>query len=402
MKYMKEAVEEQGFDKHLKFNTIVNDMHWSSESKTWTVNATGPKEEKLQLRTRVVYCGTGYYNYDQPLQTVIPGIENFQGTVVHPQFWPESLDYSNKNVVVIGSGATAITLIPAMVDRVKHITMLQRSPSFIMSVKNNGFMEWLLRLILPKLLAHRILRYIYLTFTYSFAHACHRWPLFFRKKLLTAAQKQLPKGVAVDPDFSPAYNPWDQRLGVCPDGDFYQALHTGRATVKTDTIDTVTSDSIKLKSGNELKPDIIVTATGLQLGLLGKIDITVDGRPFSVPESHAWQNCMLEGLPNVMFTLGYLDTGSWTLGADVTAVLTCRLLAKAKKNNYTMFYPQRNKEVAAAKDLPLFHFRSTYILKGEQNFPKTSDYPEWRSRRDYSVDMKLAKKSDLERDIVWG
>jgi len=404
--YVTESARVAGIDKNITYHTWVNKASWSTPDKTWTFKATldkDGKKEEVTYKSRFVFYCTGYYNYHEPLQADIPGIKDFKGPVIHPQFWPKDLDYTDKEVVVIGSGATAITVLPAMADKAKKVTMLQRSPSYVMSIPREDPLEkitrffwwwappiqsWLLRtkwLITPLMLT-------------SFAA---RYPETLRKISHSRMAAQLPKSIPRDPHFTPSYRPWEQRMCLCPDGDFFAALRSGKCDVATGHIEQVTEKSIKLKSGQELNPDIIVTATGLKLIFAGGMDVDVDGKKVNIPDYYLWKGIMLQDLPNAAFYIGYVDA-SWTLGADSTAQLLCRMLNTMAKEGVTEVVPRfsaEDKETVQEQDL--LRLNSTYVTKAKSVIPKAGDRGQWMPRSYYFKDILTAWYGDIKTSAEW-
>ncbi|POR35143.1 Flavin monooxygenase-like protein [Tolypocladium paradoxum] len=401
LKYLKESAAQEGIDKNIKFHHQVDQMNWSTSSKTWALDITVNDATFITLRTRFVFLGTGYYNYHEPLEAEIPGIKAFKGMVVHPQFWPTDLDYINKNVVIIGSGATAVTLLPSVAKAASHVTMLQRSPSYVSSVPGEGSFEKAVRMSCPDLLAYKIIRLKWILLAFLSVQFCRRFPNAARKWLYRKTAEQLPKEMALNPNFTPKYNPWQQRMCLCPEGDFYECLRSGKGSVKTGIIDTVTPNSIRLKSGEELHPDIIVTATGLKLRAMGGIKIAVDGETFDLPSRFVWQGAMIEDLPNVVLVFGYVDA-SWTLASDATSQLACRLLKQMTKESVNMIVPRLSvDDKTNMKEVPLLSLKSTYIERGLSTFPKVGDRPQWRPRSNYWKDLLTAWWGDIKKGTEW-
>lgn len=339
---MQQCVKKHDLAKYLNFRHKVTGGDWSSETKKWTLSVDHDGRKKIYT-TSFVVLGTGYYDYDNPLPAVIPGIEKFKGQVVHPQFWPSDYDFSDKNVVVIGSGATAITLIPNLAPMTKHTTMLQRSPSYIAAVPNRSAYEtwWFLpkgaKDLLNRLTA--IMRGVY------HVTMCQMYPEKAKQILIKTTGELLPPEISTDPHFTPRYFPWEQRLCLSPNGDFFKCLHGGKdgqpakASVVTAAIDTVTEDGILCQGGQELKTDVIVTATGLKMRWGGGIAFRVDGELVSPNEHVIWDGCMMNDVPNLMFLLGYARA-SWTLGADNTAITLCRLWKHMKSTGKEVARPE--------------------------------------------------------------
>ncbi|TWU77428.1 hypothetical protein ED733_006581 [Metarhizium rileyi] len=401
LKYLKESAAEQGIDKNIKFRHEVKTMSWSSASSSWTLDLVANGTDKTKLRSRFIFLGTGYYNYKEPLETQIPGLENFAGTVVHPQFWPSDLDYTNKNVVVIGSGATAVTLLPSMCEKAAHTTMLQRSPTYILALPEKDPLDRALRFLLPHRLAMRIVRFKWILSAFFLTTFCKWFPRLARALILKRTSRELPPDIKMDPHFKPRYNPWEQRMCLCPGGDFFKCLKTGKASVETGVIDTVTAKSIRLKSGQELHPDIIVTATGLKLHLAGGIEARVDGKPVNLADSYAWKGCMFENLPNLAMSFGYVDA-SWTLGADATAQLVCRMLSKSVREGYSVILPSlSDEEKSRMRELPFMSLNSTYVEKARAFLPKVGNSPQWMPRSYYWKDITNAWWGNIDGGIRW-
>lgn len=401
LKYLKESAAQEGIDKNIKFNHAVKKMDWSSATSTWNLDILANDSDKVKLRSRFVFLGTGYYNYNEPLQAQIPGIENFGGPVIHPQFWPTDLDYTNKNVVIVGSGATAVTLLPSMCEKAAHTTMLQRSPTYILALPQKDPFDRTVRFLLPDRLAKRLVRFKWIFSAFLLTTFCKWFPRIARTVILRRTARELPKGVDMDPHFKPRYNPWEQRMCLCPGGDFFKCLKTGKASVETGVIQQVTAKTIKLKSGQELHPDIIVTATGLKLHIAGGIETSVNGKPVNVSDSYAWKGCMLENLPNLAVSLGYVDA-SWTLGADATAQLICRMLNRATAEGTNVIVPRlSDSEKTKMKELPFMSLNSTYVEKGKGLFPKVGTHPQWMPRSYYWKDLTNAWWGDISNGIEW-
>lgn len=392
-----------GIDKKIQFNHMVDNAAFSSKDKTWTIDVTANGKEKKSIKSNFFLLCTGYYDYNTPLSSPIPGIDNFAGTVAHPQFWPVDLDYANKEVVVIGSGATSITLIPAMAEKAKHITMLQRSPSYVMSQPSEDKLEKLIRFFwswCPPI-EHRLIRAKWITIPFLLVHFCYNFPNFARKIFTRIIKRELPLTIPQDPNFNPSYNPFEQRVCLCPNGDFYQALRDGNASVETGIIQTVTKNSIKLTNGKELNPDIIVTATGLKLRFAGGINVTVDNKPFNIADKFVWKGVMIEDMPNAAFVMGYVDA-SWTLGADATAQMICRILNQMKKEKVVEIVPRRTEaEKKTLEEVPFLRLTSTYVQKAQRSIPKAGAKGQWQPRSYYFKDILMAWFGDIKSNMEW-
>ena len=367
----------------------------------WDFDITVNDTKMMSLTSRFVFLGTGYYDYQEPLRAGIPGIHNFQGKVVHPQFWPDDLDCTNKLVVIIGSGATAITLLPSLSKSAAHVTMLQRSPTYIASLPTRGAFEAIISRLLPRSAANRIIRLKWMLFSLFMVLMCRLFPRAAKSFLLRETAKLLPPGMSLEPDFVPSYKPWEQRLCLCPDGDFFAAIRSEKASVHTGIIETITTSSIKLASGKELHPDIIVTATGLKLRMAGGIAITVDGEPYEISDHFTWRAAMVEGLPNLVLSLGYANA-SWTLGADSAAQLACRLLNRMRKQGLSVIVPRLTaEEREALEERPFLALSATYVKKGGNVFPKSACTAPWQPRSYYWRDLAIARWGDIKKGMQW-
>ncbi|HEU4363317.1 MAG TPA: NAD(P)/FAD-dependent oxidoreductase, partial [Mycobacterium sp.] len=324
--YLQDTVTENGLAEHIRLGHRVLAAEFSSTTNLWTVTAQrSDSGETAQFTARFLFSGTGYYDHDAGYTPEFAGIQDFTGRVIHPQHWPADLDYSGKRVVVIGSGATAVTLIPAMAGTAAHVTMLQRSPSYVISIPAVDPIGTVLNRLIGHQRAYRIIRRKNIMLNRGIFKACQRAPKLMRRLLIANVRRQLPKHFDVDTHFSPRYNPWDQRLCMVPDGDLFRVLSSGQASVVTDRIDRFTETGIRLKSGQELTADIIVTATGLSLLPFGAIQLTVDGQPVELPQTTVYKAMMLSDVPNFAFAIGYTNI-SWTLKVDLVTEHFCRLL----------------------------------------------------------------------------
>lgn len=397
--YMIDAAEKNGLDKYIHYNHKVLSANWLSKEQTWeiVVQKAGQKEPVL-YRGQYIFLGTGYYNYEQPRQTTIPGLENFEGKIIHPQFWPEDYDYSDKEMVVIGSGATAVTIVPAVADKVKGVTMLQRSPTYMLPIANNSKIRSLLFAILPGMVMHKINRATWILIAWLLTVWCTHFPAAVARYIHQQTVKRLPQGYALDPNFKPRYKPWEQRLCAVPDGDIFAAIRTSKAAVVTDTIRTVTADSIELTSGKTLPADVVVTATGIQLLFAGGIQFTIDDAPFDASKKFVWNAAMIQDLPNTVFSLGYLKSGSWTLGADCAAQLLTRLMKEVQKRGAGVVTP-RIDDTREMVSRPLWGILNSTYLKGyETEFPQTSTGI-WCNRDNYIKDMYAARWGDIKTGL---
>ncbi|TVY93281.1 FAD-containing monooxygenase [Lachnellula willkommii] len=389
--YIRESAEEFGIDKKIRFGNKMLSADWSTEEQNWNILVDSNGEEKI-YKARFIIFSTGYYDYNEPLKTTIPGIENFKGTRIHPQFWPEDLDYANKKIIIIGSGATAVTLLPILAQTAKHVTMLQRSPTYILSRPSVDPIGSFIRKIFPSWLASRLVRYKFLVLPFLFSQFCSAFPEAARRTLHKRMQAELPSSMSIDPDFNPRYYPWQQRLCVCPDGDFYESIRNGSSDVVTDTIKRVTNIGIETTGGKVIDADIIITATGLKMLLAGGATLARDGTPLSLPSTFAWKSTMLSDVPNAALVIGYANA-SWTLGADAAAKLVTRLLKYMRKNNFSSAVP-RVPDVDMRKQ-QLLDLNSTYVERAKGDLPSAGDRKPWLPRRNYFVDFWGAAYGDL-------
>lgn len=382
--YVRDTARERGIDRRIRFGHRVVAADWSSADARWTVTAataTGP----VELTCGFLYLCTGYYRYDHGYAPALPGAERFRGTVVHPQSWPADLDWSGRRVVVVGSGATAVTLVPALARDAAHVTMLQRSPSYLLSVPTRDPLARRLFGRFPAARVAPLVRARNIALTSLVYRLSRRFPTWMRRRLVDAARAQLPAGFDVDTHFSPAYAPWDQRLCVVPSGDLFRAVRAGRASVVTDRITTLTEHGVTLASGAELPADVVVTATGLALQLLGGATLRVDGRPVDLSRTTVYKGVLLSGLPNLALTFGYTNA-SWTLKADLVATYVCRLLRHMRAHGHAVVVPDGPPEAPEGLP-PLIDLRSGYVRRGAALLPRRGRTGPWRLRNSYPRDL---------------
>ncbi len=393
--YIEETARENGIDKHIRFGHKVLRASWDTPSGQWTIEAEHDGEP-VTFTASWLFSGTGYYNYDEGFAPHFEGRDRFEGQIVHPQFWPEDLDYAGKKVVVIGSGATAVTLIPSMTDDAEHVTMLQRSPSYIVTLPMKDPIANALRKFLPDELAYRLTRkknVAVQTGIYAFAK---KYPKALRKLIRAATTKQLPEGYEVDTHFKPKYDPWDQRLCTVPNGDLFRAIRKGKASIVTDHVDTFTEKGILLKSGEELEADIIVTATGLNLQLFGGIEVEVDGEIGDPTQAIAYRGLMLSGLPNFAFAAGYTNA-SWTLKVDLVCEHLCRLMSHMDRNGYDIVVPQAD---SAMETRPLLDFAAGYVQRSIDQFPRQGTEAPWQQNMSYAKDIKALRHGEVAHEAL--
>ncbi|MDU9390215.1 NAD(P)/FAD-dependent oxidoreductase [Pseudomonas sp. zfem002] len=392
LEYLREAIDEYALDPYIQYQQKVVSANWQSDKGLWAVQIEdGRTTETRTVECRWLFSAGGYYRYDQGFSPRFEGAEQFKGQIVHPQHWPEDLDYSGKRVVVIGSGATAVTLIPAMVDKVASITMLQRTPSYIINQPANDSVAAFLRKIFPAQTAYSLTRYKNAKITLAFWAFCQRFPKLSRKLLLWLTKKELPKDYPVDVHFNPPYNPWDQRLCTVPEGDLFKAISAGRANIVTDHIDRFTESGVRLKSGKELKADIIITATGLNVQLFGGIALHKDGKPVVYSQSLAYKGMMLSGVPNFAFAVGYTNS-SWTLKVCLLCDHFCRLLDYMDKKGHNVCEP---KAPAGIETRPLLDFGAGYVQRALDGMPRQGPAEPWVMSMDYFRDVKLLRKGEV-------
>ncbi len=397
MAYLKDTVAEYGIDKHIRYGSRVVSADWSDEDNLWTVRIDrGGKEETITAS--FLFAASGYYNYDQGYTPEFAGSGDFEGTIIHPQHWPEDLDYSGKKIVVIGSGATAVTLIPALADSgAGHLTMLQRSPTYIGALPDVDPFTVRMNKTLPEKPAYVVNRWKSILMQAAQYRISRRFPKFMRKTLMTMAERRLPQGYDVQKHFGPKYNPWDERLCLAPNGDLFKTIKAGKADVVTDTIERFTKSGIMLASGQELEADIIVTATGLNLQLFGGAVIARNGVPIELNDTMAYKGMMLTHMPNMAFTVGYTNA-SWTLKADLVSEFVCRVLNYMDAKGFDTVEPQHpgNK----VDERPLMDFTPGYVLRALDYLPKAGHVAPWRLKQNYLLDLRLIRRGKVDDEAL--
>ncbi|HST96940.1 MAG TPA: NAD(P)/FAD-dependent oxidoreductase [Geodermatophilus sp.] len=391
--YLRETITENGLDAHIRYHHRVLAASWSTADARWTVDVertdTG---ERLQLSAGWLFCAGGYYRYDEGFTPVFPGRERFRGPIVHPQHWPEDLDYAGKRVLVIGSGATAVTLVPAMAETAGHVTMLQRTPSYVLPVPRNDALADRLRALLGEERAFALTRRKNIARGIGIWKFCQKYPKAARRLIRWVNTKQLPEGYPVDEHFNPPYDPWDQRLCAVPDGDLFRAIRNGTADVVTDRIETFTENGVLLASGRELEADVIVTATGLNVQAIGGISLTVDGEPVHLPDTVAYKGMMLSGVPNFVLAIGYTNS-SWTLKIGLLCEHFCRLLAYMDAHGYDVARPEPSDPDMPTR--PFLDFAAGYIQRAVDQLPRQGDRMPWLTSMSYSSDVKLLRADSV-------
>jgi cation diffusion facilitator CzcD-associated flavoprotein CzcO len=396
--YLHRSARKEGIDSHIEFSRSVEAADWDSEQKCWNLRVRhGISGDEQRYRSRFILLGTGYYDYQTPMQTVIPGIENFEGKVIHPQFWPEEYDYADKDIVVVGSGATAVTLLPSLARTARRVTQLQRSPGYIFSQPQKSGLAAAAFAYLPSSVAQAVNRCAWVVRTYLVTGFCRRYPEAAKEMIKKEIIQQLPPELQWDPHFKPSYDPWDQRFCACMDGDFFAAIREGKATVVTDTIDNVTADTIELTSGARLKPDVIVTATGLKMKFAGGIKFTIDGDGFQWCDKFAWRTAMVQDVPNLVFMSGY-ENASWTLGTDVSALLFTRVANTMVSKGCSMVVPRV--EDPDMEYHPTTKLSSTYLKNASKVLPKGGT-GQWAPKSHYLADLFHARWGDTTTGLVF-
>lgn len=391
--YLREAVTENGIDRHIRFQHKVRSAAWSSATARWTVEVERTDTGAVvQFSANWIFCAGGYYRYDQGYTPHFEGRERFTGQIVHPQHWPEDLDYTGKKVVVIGSGATAVTLVPAMAPTAGHVTMLQRSPTYVMPVPGKDKFANTAQKLLGADRGYALARRKNLIKQRAVYQFCQRYPSAAKRLIRTINARALPKGYPVDEHFNPSYGPWDQRLCAVPDADLFNAISDGSASVVTDRIVTITENGILLESGRELEADIIVTATGLNLQLFGGVSMTVDGRPVNAADTIAYKGMMLSGVPNFAYAFGYTNS-SWTLKIGLLCEHFCRLLTHMEQRGYQTVCAQVDRPDMATR--PFLDFGAGYVQRAIEQLPRQGDGEPWLTSMGYVEDVKLLRNESV-------
>jgi cation diffusion facilitator CzcD-associated flavoprotein CzcO len=383
--YLRETAQEFGIDRHIRFQHRVRSASWSSSQAHWTVEAeVGPLRQSVHYTCNFLYVCSGYYDYEEGYTPTFPGSQDFQGRLIHPQHWPRDLDYQGQRIVVIGSGATAVTLVPALAQTAAHVTMLQRSPSYILSVPGEDRLARVICKLFPERIAHRLVRWKNILVSMGFYQLCRRAPRRAREIFRRQLASELPPEVDIDLHFQPHYEPWDQRVCLVPDADLFQAVKAGRASIVTDHITKLTRRGILLQSGQELPADIIVTATGLKLLAGGGIRLDIDGIPLPTGECLTYKGLMLSNVPNYAACVGYVNA-SWTLRAELSSAYVCRLLNFMARHGYTRCVPRCSH--SAVRPRPLLGLTSGYVQRGVDLLPKQGSQAPWVMHQNYLRDL---------------
>jgi monooxygenase len=396
--YIRETAREHGVDGHIRFGHRAVRAEWSTADARWTVEAErGDGLEPVQLTCGFLFMCTGYYRYDEGYTPAFPGAERFAGRIVHPQHWTGDIDCAGRRVVVIGSGATAVTLVPALAEQAEHVTMLQRSPSYILSLPGEDPIARRVRRALPPKLAYSVVRWKNVALTTLFFQLSRRAPRIAKAMIRKGVEKELPPGYDIDTHFTPRYDPWDQRVCLVPDGDLFAAIRAGRASMVTDRIDTFTERGLRLESGRELEADVVITATGLNLLALGGLRIAVDGEDVELPDKVGYKGMMLSDVPNLAVAMGYTNA-SWTLKCDLTCAYVCRLLNHMDRHGHRQVTPRIRE--ASLPTQPFIDLQAGYVRRSIDLFPRQGLKAPWRLYQNYLRDIVLLQYGALEDDAL--
>ena len=385
LKYLDETSKKFNIDKKIKFNHYVKDASWCSEKSIWTLKVEDKNlMDIVTISCNFIFMCSGYYSYEKGYTPDFDGINEFNGKIMHPQKWDTSIDYSNKEVIVIGSGATAVTLVPEMAKDAKHVTMLQRSPTYVVSAPQQDPLAIFLQKYLPSKLSYFIVRWKNILRQQWYFRLCKKNPKRVKDFIINQVRKSLGHDYDVDKHFTPNYNPWDQRMCLVPNGDLFKSIRKKQTSVVTDTIDKFTATGIKLESGKTLAADLIVTATGLNLEICSNINLKVDGKDINLPDTVTYKGMMFSGVPNLVSTFGYTNA-SWTLGADLTSEYVCRLLNYMKKSSIKKCCPEANSKIENNDDW--LNLTSGYIKRSKDIFPKQGRRSPWTNNQNFLKDI---------------
>jgi cation diffusion facilitator CzcD-associated flavoprotein CzcO len=397
LRYVNDTADLYGIRRHIRFRHQVKSASWSSADARWMVEAERTDGGgRVRFSCSWLHICSGYYNYSEVYDPGFAGKESFRGTIVHPQFWPEDLDYKGRKVVVIGSGATAVTIVPEMARDAGHVVMLQRSPTYMVSRPSEDSIANFLRKVLPSKLAYAIVRWKNVLLQMFFFNLARKRPAKVKEKLLDEVRKLLPADYDVATHFTPRYNPWDQRLCLVPDADMFEAVSNGSASIVTGEIDRFTEAGIRLKDGRELEADIVVTATGLKLQLASDIAFAVDGEPRDLSKTLSYRGMMFSDVPNLSYSFGYTNA-SWTLKADLTGGYLCRLLHHLRKTGTEIAVPVREPGV---EEVPFLDFSSGYVQRALDILPKQGSKKPWKLYQNYALDMVSLKFASVEDGVI--
>ena len=395
MNYLHRIKDKHDIERHIRFDHKVVAASWSSEEALWTVTARTSDGGTRTIRANFVYMGAGYYDYDEPYDAKLTGLDQFDGEVVHPQFWPKDIDYADKQVVIVGSGATAVTIVPVMAEKAAHVTMLQRTPTWYFARDARDHLANFLRKIMPDQWAYNLIRWKNVKMQDITFRAARDTP----DKIIAKLEKPLKKELGDkynERDYKPPYGPWEQRLCLVPDSDMFKAISAEKASIKTAHIDTVTPTGIRLEGGEHLDADIIVTATGLKMAVAGKVDFNVDGEPVRWPDRYYYKGCMFSDVPNMATVFGYLNA-SWTLKADIVSEYVCRVLKHMDATGSTIARPTLDRELTEQE---LFDFSSGYITRALDTLPRNSTTMPWQLNQDYLFEKKVLTTEPVDDGVL--
>lgn len=398
--YVNSVIADYKIENKIQFGHRVISADWRSGSSSWCVIIKAANGQEHQIETRLLFMCAGYYDYAEGYTPEIPGLANFKGRLVHPQKWPAKLDYRGKKVAVIGSGATAVTLVPAMAGEAKKVTMVQRSPTYVASRPKQDIISTLLNKILPAQMAYDIVRWKNIRLQNFFYKRARTNPQKMKDFLLKQVRKNLPKDFDIDKHFTPRYNPWDQRVCLVPDGDLFAVIKSGAAEVVTGNIESITETGIKMEDGEQVDADILITATGLNLQLMGGTAFTIDGVEIDFSKRFFYQGMMFSGIPNLIQTFGYINA-SWTLRADLNSLYVTRLVNYMREHNKTRVSAELLGDDASMQaENPFKDFQPGYMQRGLHKFPKQGDHAPWQNTQNYLLDKKLLGEAKLEDGVL--
>ena len=398
-KYLKETIDENNLAEHIQYKTKMMSANWSSEDRIWSVDIV-QNGQTSSLSCKFLMMCSGYYNYEKPFRPDFQNEEVFTGQTIHPQLWPKDLDYKDKKIVVIGSGATAMTLVPALADKAEIVTMVQRSPTYVVSMPDEDRVANLLRKLLPSSWAYAITRFKNTKLQQIMYKRMRTHPQKMKRYLVGLVKKALGPEYDVDTHFTPSYNPWDQRMCLIPNGDLFRSLRSGKTQVVTEHIECFTPNGLRLKSGQELEADIIVTATGLNMQLMGGAEFYIDDRPIDFAEKFSYKGMMYAGIPNLIQTFGYINA-SWTLRADLTAEYACRLINRIDELGADYCVARLAEEDSNMMAKPwIENFSAGYIQRSLDLMPKQGEEDPWRNTQNYALDKKIIRDAPLEDGVM--
>ena len=397
LKYIRDTAKEEGIEKNIRYNHKIISSKWSSKKKLWTVDVERTDTKKIiQFTCNFLLMCSGYYNYEHGYTPNFKGADQFKGQIIHPQKWTADIDYTNKKVIVIGSGATAVTLVPELSKKAEKVIMLQRSPSYIASAPSEDKIANFSRKILPSKIAYSLSRWRKVITGLFFYNLAKKKPHWVKKAIKNGTQKALGKDYNVKKHFTPKYNPWEERFCLVPDGDLFIALKKGKAEIVTDHIEQFTETGILLKSGETLKADIIVTATGLDMKFMADLKVTIDDKKINAKDLYVYRGTMLSNVPNLALITGYTNA-SWTLKSDLTSQFVCRLINHMDKTNTREVVPELNEHL---DDIPLIDFSSGYIERAKGKLPKQGTKKPWKLNQNYAKDIVNFRYAKLDDDVL--